>query len=331
MPEIKQIERLIRILQRLSLYNEVKVSELYEFFDRKVPKRTLQRDLVELSCANIPLVTKPGTGKELIWCIDSSYLRFIPETIGSQELVASYFLQRLAVVTHGTSLEKDINTLIDKSKQLISREVFQSLEDLEPLQNLFGSTFSGYIDYTHHSTTIEQLIKAATKSIQCHFSYNTFSKKDLSQFEADPYMLVYHKGALYCVAYIPSHDNYLFLAIQRIQKVELLKTHYKKNKDFDLDKLRKGRFGIYGGDNSPPQKVSLKFKKEMAEVIAERIWHPSQKIKKHRDGSLTLELKVIISDELRSWVAGWLHYVDVKSPRDLLHRNDKQGLKNAKI
>ena len=55
----------------------------------------------------------------------------------------------------------------------------------------------------------------------------------------------------------------------------------------------------------------LKFNKEIADIIAERIWHPSQKTTHHRDGSLTLEMKVVISDELKGWVASWREYVKV--------------------
>lgn len=62
----------------------------------------------------------------------------------------------------------------------------------------------------------------------------------------------------------------------------------------------------------------LKFDARIAEVIAERTWHRSQQIRLHRDGSLTMELKVVVSDELRSWVAGWLEYVTVVSPKNLL-------------
>lgn len=34
-------------------------------------------------------------------------------------------------------------------------------------------------------------------------------------------------------------------------------------------------------------------------------------------GSLTMELRVVISDELRSWIAGWLEHVEVVRPSSL--------------
>ncbi|HDL00836.1 MAG TPA: WYL domain-containing protein, partial [candidate division Zixibacteria bacterium] len=98
----------------------------------------------------------------------------------------------------------------------------------------------------------------------------------------------------------------------------LLNVNFTRDPKFDIDSLKKNRFGIYSGNNLKPKKVILKFNKEIAEIVAERIWHQSQKLKHHRDGSLTLEMKVVISDELRSWIGSWLKYVKVIQPKDLM-------------
>ena len=138
MSELSQVERVVRILQRLSLRGEITVGELFAYFEEQVPKRTLQRDLIALSSANIPLATRKGRGKELIWYLDRSLLRFIHETIGNQELLASYFLERLAVITRGTQLEKSIRSLLRKTRQLVSPEIFATMEGPEPPRGLFG-------------------------------------------------------------------------------------------------------------------------------------------------------------------------------------------------
>lgn len=323
MPEVKQVERVIRILQRLALTQQTTVNELFEYFDRGVPKRTLQRDLVELSCADIPLKTRSGHGKELIWYLDSAFLRFVPETIGSNELLASYFLERLASITKGTKLEKDIQSLFKKTKQLVSPEVFQSLEGYDPSQGMFGVTFAGYIDYGPFSETIDILVSATSTCRTCKFTYQATWKATVSEFEADPYLLLYHKGAIYAVVYVTAHKNYIFLPVQRIKKVQPTGQTFKRHKDFSLESLRKNRFGIFGHEGLHPQKVVLKFEKSIANIVAERIWHPTQKITRHRNGTLTLEMKTIISDELRSWVGGWLGYVKVIQPKDLLSTSDR--------
>ena len=322
MPETKQVERIIRILQRLALGREVTVGSLYDYFNRGVPRRTLQRDLVELSSADIPLRTRLGKGRELVWYIDTAYLKFLPMTVDSRELMASYFLERLAAVVRGTKLESDVCSLLKKAKQFVSGDVLHVSDSLDSSNDYFGVTFMGQVDYTPHSATIDTLISAISERKSCRFVYKTIAKKHPSEFDADPYLILYHKGALYAVVYVAYHDNFLFLPIQRIRAVAVSESSFRRRKDFSLDKLRSGSLGIFGGEGLKPQRVVLKFDRAIAEVIAERVWHPSQRITRHKDGSATLTLKVIVSDELRSWVGSWLDYVTVIRPADLLSKHD---------
>lgn len=324
MSEIKQVERVIRILQRLALNREVTVRQLYDYFDKRVPQRTLQRDLQELSAANIPLSNKPGRGRELVWCLEDPFVRFIPITLSSRELMVSYFLERLSSVTRGTQLESDIQSLLAKTKQLVSPEVFRSSETLEQAAGMFGATFLGFIDYGPHSQTIDSLVQAISQCRRCRFIYKSTWKSETSDFEADPYLLLYHKGALYAVVYTPAHDNYIFLPIQRIRTVSFTETQFTRDPSFSLEKLREGRFGIFGGDNLTPRRVALRFKPEIADVVAERIWHESQVLTREPDGSLVMELETVVSDELRAWIGSWLHYVSVIEPEDLLAHHDHE-------
>lgn len=323
MPEYKQIERAIRILQRLYIAGEVTVNGLYEMFDRQVPKRTLQRDLHEISAAEIPLVERIEHGREQIWSVEKGFLKFIPQTIGSQELLASFFLGRLAVITKGTSLEKDILSLLEKAKQLAGPEVFRSTEGGELPQDMFGATFLGYVDYSEHSEKIELLIRACSECQCCRFTYKSATREKASEFDAEPYLILYHKGALYAVVYVAAHDNYIFLPVQRIRSVVFTGQNFTRHSDFSLEKLREGRFGIFGGPDCAPERVVLRFRPEMADVVAERVWHSTQKLTHNDDGSLTMEMHTVVSDELRAWIGSWLEYVEVLVPaalRDSLPR-----------
>jgi len=322
MPEYKQVERVIHILQRLALNGETTTAELYEYFERKVTMRTLQRDLTEISNARIPLIDEKGHGNQRVWKLMRRYLKFIPETIGNQELLASFFLQRLAVVAKGTSLEKDIQSLLDKAKQLIGPDVFCSTEGAELSHDMFGATFMGYVDYSGHSDKIDRLVKAATGCHRCRFVYKRATAEAVSEFEADPYLLLYHKGALYAVVYVDAHDNYIFLPIQRIRAVEETGERFERQEDFSLERLREGRFGIFGGPDLKPERVVLRFRPEIAEVVAERVWHPSQKLTHNDDGSLTLEMETVVSDELRAWIGSWLDHVEVEELGETGHEEN---------
>ncbi len=39
--------------------------------------------------------------------------------------------------------------------------------------------------------------------------------------------------------------------------------------------------------------------------VRERLWHPSQTLEDHPDGSLTLTLRVADTIEVKRWILGW--------------------------
>ena len=69
MGEISQLQRSIKILQILSSGRKVTTSELHHRFEGKVSIRTLQRDLLSLSSAGIPLVTEKIKANENSWSL----------------------------------------------------------------------------------------------------------------------------------------------------------------------------------------------------------------------------------------------------------------------
>ena len=316
MGENKQIERLIKILQRLSIKPETTVAELYRYFDGQVSKRTLQRDLITLSNANIPLQSRTKEGKEQIWYIEQFTPRFMPIMFQSREIMAGTFVKTFSSLFKGTPLQDDAESFFKRAKQLYPVDIFADADNSR-FDNCFGFSQTGRIDYSPFAPIINDLIKSITERIPVRMKYRALWKDTDSDIAGHPYMILFHKGALYAVVYIPDSGKYYTLPIQRIKKLELSDTHFKRDKRFSIEQILEGRIGIFGYEGLKPQRVVLKFSKDIADTVAERIWHPSQKIKRHPDGSLTLEMKVVISDELRGWIASWLEYVEVKEPRIL--------------
>jgi hypothetical protein len=62
--------------------------------------------------------------------------------------------------------------------------------------------------------------------------------------------------------------------------------------------------GVYIG--TEPPEVVLRFSGWAATVIGERVWHPSQTIRKRDDETVELKLKVAINPELERWLWSWV-------------------------
>jgi predicted DNA-binding transcriptional regulator YafY len=87
--------------------------------------------------------------------------------------------------------------------------------------------------------------------------------------------------------------------------------------DYDREAIIGTGFG-YGlfGDNHP-QPAQVRFNAELAPLIRERIWHPSQKITPEKDGEIVLHLHVSHDFELINWIRGWGRSATVLEPDTL--------------
>lgn len=86
-------------------------------------------------------------------------------------------------------------------------------------------------------------------------------------------------------------------------------------------------FGITHGDRT--FRVKLRFSAGVATYIAERQWHPTQKVIRKKDGSLELSMETRGWKELVRWILSWQPDVTVIEPkelRDRIRQKMKEGL-----
>jgi len=66
--------------------------------------------------------------------------------------------------------------------------------------------------------------------------------------------------------------------------------------------------------------IELRFIPEIARIMEETVWHPSQVLELQSDGSIIMTLKVTNTVELYSWVLSWGEKVEVLEPEELRER-----------
>jgi hypothetical protein len=106
--EQTQLERAIRILQRLSVCSHVTVNELYDLFDRKEAKRTLQRTLESIERTNVPLLIEHGAHNEPLYSLRGGF-DFIPLRLTPEEGIAASLLNQFKSIFAGTSIGKTLH------------------------------------------------------------------------------------------------------------------------------------------------------------------------------------------------------------------------------
>ncbi len=76
----------------------------------------------------------------------------------------------------------------------------------------------------------------------------------------------------------------------------------------------KSSFGVFHGE---PVRVRIWFAADVAEYIAEKIWHDSQNIEPQEDGSIIFEAEVAGTEEIKFWVMKWGAKARVLAPESL--------------
>jgi WYL domain len=83
---------------------------------------------------------------------------------------------------------------------------------------------------------------------------------------------------------------------------------------FDAKEYLEGAWGILRGDLVT---VRVLFSKAVARYIAERLWHPSQKLRELDDGRLEVTLRVADTLEVRRWILGYGVHAEALEPATL--------------
>jgi hypothetical protein len=74
--------------------------------------------------------------------------------------------------------------------------------------------------------------------------------------------------------------------------------------------------------------VKVRFHKSMTRYLLERRWHPSQRNKKFKDGSLELAFEVAGIKEIKTWIMGFGSLAKVLEPASLV-KEIKDGLRKS--
>jgi len=119
----------------------------------------------------------------------------------------------------------------------------------------------------------------------------------------------------YVFAYCHRTKSLRTFKIERIKAIEATSEPYTIPPDFDANAFLGSSWGIVV--EGEVKTIKLRFDAEIARIMEETVWHPSQTLEKQRDGSIIMTLMVTDTVELYSWILGWGEKVKVLEPEEL--------------
>jgi proteasome accessory factor B len=86
-----------------------------------------------------------------------------------------------------------------------------------------------------------------------------------------------------------------------MQKIKPAEDSFTMPPGFSLESYLRHSFGMF---TEELVRVKIRFHKFLTRYLLERRWHPSQKNKKLKDGSLELTFEVAGTKEITTWIMG---------------------------
>lgn len=204
-----------------------------------------------------------------------------------------------------------LNKVIQKIKGSIRQDLFRKIEpDTEILLEAQGFAHRPGPKLNINTDFLEKIKEAilACKKIQIKYT-NTSGKSSTQTIE--PYGFLYGNKH-YLVAYSDYAKDYRYYALHKLTDVAILDTYFKRDEMFSLSDFTKDCFGLF---KERPQNIEWLFDKEVAEDAAKYEFHPSQKMIKNPDGTLTVKFYAGGLQEMDWHLYTWGGHVKVIKPK----------------
>jgi predicted DNA-binding transcriptional regulator YafY len=303
-----QAARLHDTIRTIESRHGISIDELAECSG--VNRRTINRDLNSIAEAGYPLTAE--------WVGDRKLYRFItgfkdvpPIGFSLQELLTLYFLRSHLETLQGTPFHDDLEDIFRKINSVLPPRY---AAHLERLSRITLPIMQGVRDYSKSAALLTELRRALLFQQKVKLHYKTPSRKKAELYTVDPYSFIFYKGGLYLQGYAHNRLSMRIFAVERITAIVIMSERFEIPSEYLPEKQFSEAFGIV---SETPQTIRLRFAAVVAHSIADRIWHPTQKIKKLRNGELELSFTAGGKMEIISWILSYGGHVELLEPEEL--------------
>lgn len=244
-------------------------------------------------------------------------------SLSKGELFALTLGARMLETYAGSTYAQDLRSAIDRLSERLPAQAWVDLQQLANERILFRCGAENDLD----PEVWHKLENACQKHHSVQMTYYTASRNEVSDRKLDPYVLHIYRGTNpYVIGYCHKRQEIRWFRVDRIQQLEVLNEPFIQDSSFDVKDHLNMIFQHEVG--SSPVSVAIWFDVRTAPYIRERRWHPTQELKEHPDGSVTLCMTVRGMNDLKRWVLGYGKGAIVKQPPELeeLVRQEAEGM-----
>lgn len=264
--------------------------------------RTIQRDINSLSLAEIPIYWS-GKGYEIMPDFFLPPMALTLEEAFSLILSARVYAEGEGQFHRSTlesAISKIITTLPKSSKELLesgTTKINVELRKSSDTGDLIGKIYQSIME---------------TK--QLRIVYYSYSSNKTSERVVDPYALTFRRRAWYLIGYCHTKQKVLMFRTSRIKSMKWTGESFKPPQNFSVDSYLGKSWQVMTGEET---KVIVRFFPEIAPLIKEVEWHPTQQIIDLPDGSILFIATVAGTKEISLWILSYGDKAEVLFPEKL--------------
>ncbi len=318
--KLSHVSRVVRLLTLLQAEKAMPPDELARVSG--VSRRTLFRDLRDLSAIGVPYRYNPRTGG---YKMDAHY--FMPAV----DLTLQEALSLLMLVHKGRN---HLPMPFKNAAILAALKVENNLP--APVRKYCDSALQNVSIRPNPHSPMESLDKtfsllqqAVARKNQVRMTYDSLADGAVIDLTLYPYHLFYNNRAWYVIGMSSLHKQIRMFKLNRIRGAEVLDKKFVDGDKFDLSDYLGNAWSMI--PEGRLYTVKLRFSPKVARNVSEVQWHRSQKTSFESDGSLSAEFVVDGIGEIYWWILGYGDHVEVIAPAALRKKVFQTAQKMQKI
>jgi len=305
----KPVLRAIKLFSLIERHpNGIRVTDMAEQLD--APARAIYRDLEVLQKLPVPLYTDKD-GKESYWKIDADFRNRLSIPFTLSELLAVYLAQDALRPLDGTVLHDSLQSLFDKVRANIPKPLFRQML---ALRGAFLSGIPAQKDYRTYREFVQVIQDAIQERKTLRLFYEPLDQRPAER-DVDPYAIHLRNGTLYMIGYCHLRKDIRTFVVDRMKRMKLTDQNFPPPVGFSLENYLRHSFGMFTEELA---RVKARFHKSLTRYLLERRWHPSQKNRRLKDGSLELAFEVAGTKEIKTWIMSFGSLAKVLEPASLV-------------
>jgi len=294
-------DRLLYILNLLRSRRTLNARRLAE--ECRVTERSIYRDIISLSEANIPIYYDNGYK-----LASGNFLPPLNFTLDEYTcLILALESSPLARVGCKAETISQVKAKVESGLSEITREQKKISVDVARVD--VGMTIPQRVSTRFYS----DLENAISNRLSVDLEYDSI-EHGLSSRTVDPYFIIFRRHAFYFVGYCHLRGEFRTFRMDRIKRLTPTKQRFTRIKSVTAADYFAGSWELYHGE---PVEVTVRFRGRAARVVATSQHHLGEKTESLADGELLYRVTVNGTEEIGRWILRFGDEAEVLEPASL--------------